>query len=61
MSVLAQDQSVSAGCAPAAELQGHGDEVRSCFHSEALGLAPLGIVANLQPDSWHVPRGTMCC
>lgn len=42
MSVLAQDPSVGAGRAPAAELQGHGEEVRSCFHSEALGAGTSG-------------------
>lgn len=42
VSVLAQDQSVGAGRAPAAELQGHGEEVRSCFHSEVLGAGTSG-------------------
>lgn len=42
VSVLAQDPSVGAGHAPAAELQGHGEEVRSCFHSEALGAGTSG-------------------
>lgn len=42
VSVLAQDPSVGAGRAPAAELQGHGEEVRSCFHSEVLGAGTSG-------------------